>query len=209
MNIELAGSQKYCLLLFNFGLCLVACIVSKEMGSRSGGAPPVIGRKQSDLKKSFNVAVRSLLTACPKQEFSKAFPNFTSAEQERLHQLFIQVITSLHGNLEDEFESLCLETQVGTALDTVEQLVEEQFLDPLFSDKTNIMDAVHHLSMAKQAEVQYLQGVLERAEEHNHLVQARVELLKNKTQEASSTTDVVEKFRGGILGYGEHKMSGF
>ncbi|XVE99982.1 hypothetical protein REPUB_Repub03eG0246900 [Reevesia pubescens] len=63
------------------------------MASRSeGGAPPTIGRRQSDLKRSFNLAVRSLLTTCPKQEFSKAFPNFTSAEQQRLHQLFIQAL---------------------------------------------------------------------------------------------------------------------
>ncbi|EOY25373.1 Embryo defective 3006, putative isoform 2 [Theobroma cacao] len=181
------------------------------MGSNGGGAaPPLIGlgRRQSDLRKSFNLAVRSLLTTCPKQEFSKAFPNFTSAEQERLHQLFIQVITSLHGNVEDEFKSLCQETQVATALDTVEQLVEEQHLDPLISDKTNIMDVVHNLSTAKKAEIQYLRGLLERAEEHNHLIQARVELLKNRRQEVSSTKDV-EKVRGGILSYGEHKMSGF
>ncbi|XVE57281.1 hypothetical protein DITRI_Ditri04bG0078900 [Diplodiscus trichospermus] len=180
------------------------------MGSTSGvGAPTLIGRRQSDLKKSFNLAIRSLLTTCPKQEFSKAFPNFTSAEQERLHQLFIQVITSLHGNIEEEFESLCLETQVGTALDTVEQLVEEQCIDPLFSDRSNVMEAVHHLSKAKKAEIQYLRGLLERAEEHNRIIQARVELLKNKTQEVSGRTDVVEKLRGGILSYGEHKMSGF
>ncbi|GMN74516.1 hypothetical protein TIFTF001_053865 [Ficus carica] len=35
-----------------------------------------------------------------------------------------QVASSLHGNIE-----------VGTALDNVEQLVEEQALDPLRSDK--------------------------------------------------------------------------
>ncbi|GMN70768.1 hypothetical protein TIFTF001_055071, partial [Ficus carica] len=45
-----------------------------------------------------------------------------------------QVASSLHGNIEEELESLCIETQVGTALDTVEQLVEEQALDPLHSD---------------------------------------------------------------------------
>lgn len=161
------------------------------------------------MKKSFKLAVRSLLTNCPNQEFSKSFPNFTSAEQERLHQLFIQVISSLHGSIEEEFESLCLEAQVGAALDTVEQLVEEQSLDPLFPDKTNVMDAVHYLSTAKKAEIQYLRGLLERAEEHNRLIQARVELLKNKTQEASDTTDVVEKLKSGILSYGELKMSGF
>ncbi|WRX22658.1 hypothetical protein QQP08_015145 [Theobroma cacao] len=157
----------------------------KKMGCNGGvAAPPLIGlgRRQSDLKKPFNVAVRSLLTTCPKQEFSKAFQNFTSAEQERIHQLFIQ------------------ETQVATALETVEQLVEEQHLDPLFSDKTNIMDVVHNLSTAKKAGIQ--------AEEHNRLIRARVELLKNRKQEVSSMKDV-EKVRGGILTYGEHKISGF
>ncbi|PPD69666.1 hypothetical protein GOBAR_DD33445 [Gossypium barbadense] len=95
------------------------------MDSRNGGGPvTTIGKRQSDLKKSFKLAVRSLLTTCPTQEFSKAFPKFSSIEQEHLHQLFIQVITSLHGNIE-----------VGDALDTVEQLVEEQSLDPLSSDR--------------------------------------------------------------------------
>ncbi|KAK6279436.1 hypothetical protein POUND7_019703 [Theobroma cacao] len=103
----------------------------KKMGSNGGGAaPPLIGlgRRQSDLKKPFNVAV----------------------------------ITSLHGNIEDEFKSLFQETQVATALDTVEQLVEEQHLNPLFSDKTNIMDVVHNLSTAKKAGIQYLSGLLEK-----------------------------------------------
>ncbi|OMO91312.1 hypothetical protein CCACVL1_07166, partial [Corchorus capsularis] len=108
------------------------CTKQKKMGSKIGGVE--LGRKQSDLKKSFKLAVRSLLTTCTAQDFSNAFPNFTRAEQERLHQIFLQVITSLHGNIEDEFESLCQELQVGTALDTVDQLVGEQCLDPLFSD---------------------------------------------------------------------------
>ncbi|KAK8975437.1 hypothetical protein V6N11_057528 [Hibiscus sabdariffa] len=164
------------------------------MGSRNGGGPvTAIGKRQSDLKKSFNLAVRSLLTTCSAQEFNKAFPNFTNVERERLHQLFIQVITSLHGNVEDEFESLCHETQVGVALDTVEQHVEEQCLDPLFSERSNVMDTVQSLSTAKKAEIHYLRGLLERAEEHNRQIQARVDLLKNNAQEASDTTHVVEK----------------
>ncbi|KAK6266220.1 hypothetical protein QUC31_017057 [Theobroma cacao] len=103
----------------------------KKMGSNGGGAAPQLiglGRRQSDLKNPFNVAV----------------------------------ITSLHGNIEDEFKSLFQETQVATALDTVEQLVEEQHLNPLFSDKTNIMDVVHNLSTAKKAGIQYLSGLLEK-----------------------------------------------
>ncbi|MBA0563667.1 hypothetical protein Golob_008638, partial [Gossypium lobatum] len=143
------------------------------MDSRNGGGPvTTIGKRQSDLKKSFKLAVRSLLTTCPTQEFSKAFPKFSSIEQEHLHQLFIQV---------------------GDALDTVEQLVEEQSLDPLSSDRTNVMDAVHNLSAAKKAEIHYLRGLLERAEEHNRLIQARVDLLRNKTQEVPDIKDVIGK----------------
>ncbi|KAK8658838.1 hypothetical protein V6N13_029057 [Hibiscus sabdariffa] len=138
------------------------------MGSRNGGGPiTAVGKRQSDLKKSFNLAVRSLLTTCS-----------------------AQVITSLHGNVEDEFESLCHETQVGVALDTVEQHVEEQSLDPLFSERSNVMDTVQSLSTAKKAEIHYLRGLLERAEEHNRQIQARVDLLKNNTQEVLDTTHV-------------------
>ncbi|XP_043817136.1 uncharacterized protein LOC110623994 isoform X4 [Manihot esculenta] len=96
---------------------------------------PLVGSRYSDFTKSFKLAIRSLLTSCSKEEFIKAFSNFSSAEQESLHRLFVQVITSLHKMIEDEFESLSLETLVGTTLDTVDQLVEEQSLDPLFSNK--------------------------------------------------------------------------
>ncbi|KAJ0039151.1 hypothetical protein Pint_22439 [Pistacia integerrima] len=86
----------------------------------------LVGSRQSDLNKSFKLAIHSLLTTCSKQEFSKAFNNFTASEQDSLHRLFIQfqVITSLHENIE-----------AGNTLDTVEQLVEEQGLDPLSLDK--------------------------------------------------------------------------
>uniref|UniRef100_A0A2N9HA23 Uncharacterized protein n=1 Tax=Fagus sylvatica TaxID=28930 RepID=A0A2N9HA23_FAGSY len=67
----------------------------------------------SDLKKSFHLALRPLLTACSNQELCKAFPMFSNAEQQHLHRLFLQVLTSLHENIEDEFQSLCLQTQIG------------------------------------------------------------------------------------------------
>ncbi|KAK6947101.1 Nuclear MIS12/MIND complex subunit PMF1/Nnf1 [Dillenia turbinata] len=78
---------------------------------KKGQLPPP-GSRQLNLRKSFKLGVRSLLTACPKE-----------------------VITSLHGNIEDEFESLCRETQVGTTLDSIEEHVQEQTLDPLYIDK--------------------------------------------------------------------------
>ncbi|XP_057964332.1 uncharacterized protein LOC131155312 isoform X1 [Malania oleifera] len=151
------------------------------------------GLRQLNLKKSFKLGGRSLLTACSKEEFSKAFPRFTAAEQESLHRLFIQVITSLHENIEDEFESLCLETQVGTILDTVEQIVEEHSLDPLSSDKTSVGDIKFNLSTAKRHEILYLKDRLEAAEEQNRLIRARIEHLKKERECFSDTSDAVQK----------------
>ncbi|KDP24995.1 hypothetical protein JCGZ_23978 [Jatropha curcas] len=159
--------------------------------------PPVSSR-HSDFSQSFKLAIRSLLTSCPKEEFVKAFSNFSSKEQENLHYLFIQVITSLHKMIEDEFESLCHETQVRTTLDTVDQLVEEQSLNPLFSKKTNIMDVARELSIAKENEIRFLTDTLEKAEKQNRLLRDRIELLKKGRQNVSGAIDV-EKLRSGVL----------
>nr|GLL18071.1 uncharacterized protein LOC109149131 [Ipomoea trifida] len=163
-----------------------------------GGNP---GTRQTNLKKSFKLGVRSLLTACSKEEFCKAFSKFSPAEQERLHRLFIQVVSSLHENIEDEFESLCLETEAGTVLDTVEHLVEEQSLDPLSSEKTNIEETGQYLSETKKNEINYLMGMLEKAEEQKRLISSRLEFLKKDKQEFSGATDFVDKLRTGTLSY--------
>ncbi|XP_024022055.1 uncharacterized protein LOC21404952 isoform X2 [Morus notabilis] len=125
------------------------------------GASP-FGTRQADLKKSFKLAMRSLLIACSKQDICKAFPSFTSTEQECLHRLFIQVATSVHGNIEEEFESLFQETQIGIVLDTVEQLVEEQALDSLHSDKVNVVDVGQNVLTTKENEIQHLKNMLQR-----------------------------------------------
>ncbi|KAK6934619.1 hypothetical protein RJ641_034774 [Dillenia turbinata] len=138
------------------------------------------GSRQLNLKKSFKLGVRSLLTACPKEEFSKAFPKFTMLEQEVLHQLFVQVITSLHGNIEDEFESLCRETQVGTTVDSVEEHVQEQTLDPLYIDKIFCR-------------------LLGKAEKQRSSMLYRVATLRKEMQELSATADALYKLRSGIL----------
>ncbi|KAM7469793.1 hypothetical protein LguiA_007976 [Lonicera macranthoides] len=164
-------------------------------------SPP--GSRQLNVKKSFKVAMRTLLTVSSKEEFCKAFLKFTSSEQEVLHRLFIQVITSLHERIEDEFETVCLETQMGPTLDTVEHLVEEQSLDRLFPDKTNIGDIAQHLSATKKSELQYLMDMLEKAEEQKRIIKARVELLKKKSfQDLSGATDAIEKLKTGISNYG-------
>ncbi|XP_021892660.1 uncharacterized protein LOC110810711 [Carica papaya] len=154
------------------------------------------GTRRYDLKKSFKLAIRSLLTTCSRQEFSKVFSEFTSAEQESLYRLFVQVITSLHESIEDEFDSLCLETQVGMALDMVEQLLEEQGLDPLSSDKSNLRDVMHNLSTVKKNEIQRLMSTLERIEEENRLAETRIQLLKKGREDISDA-----KLKSGIVNY--------
>ncbi|XP_048424925.1 uncharacterized protein LOC125470216 isoform X1 [Pyrus x bretschneideri] len=165
-----------------------------------------MGTKELDMKKAFKLAIRSLLTPCSKQEFCQAFPNFTIAEQEHLHRLFIQVIASLHGNLEDEFQSACLETQVGTVLDTVEQLVEEQAMDPLSKDnyscRTNLMDVARDLSTMKKDEIQNLTQRLGMAKQQNHHLRDHIQLLKKERVDLSGLEDAVEKLRSGSLMYG-------
>ncbi|KAK9146262.1 hypothetical protein Sjap_006165 [Stephania japonica] len=137
--------------------------------------PP--GLKQANLKKSFKLGIRSLLTACSKEEFLKAFPTLDKAKQEYLYQLFIQVIASLHDNVEEEFESICFETKVGVALDTVEGLVEEKSLD-VPSDDTAIC---------------YLTNMLKMVAQHNQDMRVRVESLKKEKQDSLVSTDVTEK----------------
>ncbi|KAL1224724.1 hypothetical protein V5N11_027886 [Cardamine amara subsp. amara] len=169
----------------------------------SGHEMGVPGYRQSDLKKSFKSALRSLLTACSKHDFYDIFSKFSKAEQELLYRLYTQVVVNLHQTLEDEFDAQCHETQVGPILDTVEQLVEEQSLDPLFSDKTNVMDIANDLTTAKKSEIQKLSSLLQRAEEQNRQMEARIDLLRKQTQEVSGTADRVQKLKDGISGYFE------
>ncbi|KAL2544378.1 embryo defective [Forsythia ovata] len=159
------------------------------------------GTRQSNLKKSFKRALHSLLTACSKEEFCKAFPSFTAAEHERLHRLFIQVINSLHEDIEEEFESICLETQAGTVLDSVEELVEEYSLDPLLSEKSNVGATAQNLSEAKKSELHYLMGMLRKAEEQKRDIGAHLELLKREKHDFSSAENLLAELRTGILNY--------
>ncbi|KAH9607512.1 hypothetical protein KSS87_017442 [Heliosperma pusillum] len=143
------------------------------------------GLKRLNLIKSFRQSVRSLLTAFPFEDFSKAFPNFSEAQQDRLYQLYIQ----------DEFETLCQETQVGTILDTVEHFVEQQRLDPLSSQKTNIKQVKDDLLTTKKNEIFFLQDLLDKAEDEKHRIKARISLLKETHEETSVTTDAFEKLQ--------------
>ncbi|GAB2235504.1 hypothetical protein Droror1_Dr00025929 [Drosera rotundifolia] len=163
-----------------------------EESSKAGEAPP--GWRKWNLRKSFKAAARSILTAChSKEDFFKAFPGFTTAEQERLYKLFIQVIPSLNADIEDEFESLCREIQVDRILDTVEQTMEERYLDPLYSDKTYLGELKHDMSTAKKNEIFLLEGLLIEAEGYNRRARTRIEALKKKTEENSGAVEAAKK----------------
>ncbi|XP_052200330.1 uncharacterized protein LOC127806835 [Diospyros lotus] len=171
-----------------------------------GDPPSLPGSRQLNLKKSFKLGIRSLLTTCSKEEIFKAFEGFSKTEQEALHQLFIQVITSLHENLKEEFELLCLETQVGTILDTVEQLVEEQSLDSLFSDKTAVGDVCQDLASLKKNEIKHLMIMLQKGEESKRIARERVERLKKEVQGLPGAADLLRRSRAGILDDGKSKQ---
>ncbi|XP_006413987.2 uncharacterized protein LOC18029163 isoform X2 [Eutrema salsugineum] len=170
---------------------------------KSGHDTSIPGSRQSDLKKSFKSAVSSLLNACSRQDFLDIFSKFSGAEQKLLYQLYTQVIVDMHQTLENEFDAQCHEHQVGPILDKVEQLVEEQSLDPLFTDKTNVMDIANELTTAKKSEIQKLTALLQMAEEQNRQMEARISLLRKQPQEVSGTTNAIEKLKTGIMGYFE------
>ncbi|CAN4105192.1 unnamed protein product [Withania somnifera] len=157
----------------------------------------IAGTRQTNLKTAFDLGIHTLLTSCSKQAFCKAFPNFSPAEVERLHRLFIQVITSLHEDIKDEFESLCMETQAGPILNMVEQLVEEQNMDPLFPEKSNVEEVRNYLSEAKHNEISYLTTMLETAEEQKCAITSRLEVLNKERHDfsAAAAADLVNKIR--------------
>nr|XP_025682444.1 uncharacterized protein LOC112783627 isoform X3 [Arachis hypogaea] len=150
------------------------------------------GNNFSDLTKSFSLALRSLLTSCSNQEFNQAFSTFTDTETQFLHRLFLQLITSLHENIE-----------VGATLDAVEEVIEERDLDPLFSERSNIMDVAEDLSAAKKNEIQHLKEMVQLGEEKNQMLRSRLQLLREGRQVSSGAFQAVEKqFRSMNLSYG-------
>ncbi|KAK2355501.1 embryo defective [Trifolium repens] len=160
-----------------------------------------IGYRFSTLNKSFKFALRSLLTSCSKEEFFKAFSSFTNTEKDFLHRLFLQVITSLHEGIEEDFEAICHKTKVGATLDAVEEIVEEQDLDLLFTNRSNIADVVENLSTTKKNEIQHLMHMVQLGEEHNQRLRKQLQLLKEGSQVLSDASHAVEKIRSMNLNY--------
>ncbi|XP_027917243.1 uncharacterized protein LOC114176399 isoform X3 [Vigna unguiculata] len=180
-----------------------------EHGAKASQLPSNgIGSRFSNLEKSFKYSIRSLLTSCSKEEFYKAFSSFSNTEREFLHRLFLQVITSLHENLEEGFQTICLQTQAGATLDAVEEIVEEQDLDVLFSDRSNITDVSENLSMAKKKEIQHLMHMVQSGEEHNQVLRTRLQMLREDNKVLSGASQAVKKFKSMNLNYGANSGDG-
>uniref|UniRef100_A0ACD5YD42 Uncharacterized protein n=1 Tax=Avena sativa TaxID=4498 RepID=A0ACD5YD42_AVESA len=148
--------------------------------------------RHGNLDRSFKLAARSLLTAFSREDVNRAFPSFTDAERERLYQMFIHVIKSLHGNIEEEFQKFCNEIEVATALDKVDQFVEEQNLDVLSADKTSIEDVKERMSKEKKDEIEHLKGLLEKTEETINALKTRIERVK-EGEDMDDTRDLLKK----------------
>ncbi|RAL40394.1 hypothetical protein DM860_006464 [Cuscuta australis] len=157
-----------------------------------GGNPLM---RQTGMKRSFRFGIHASLTACSQEDFRKAFAKFTPTEQEHLHRFFTEVVSSMQKSIEDEFEDICRDVEVGKVLDTVELLVEEHHLDPLSSQKSDINEAWKHLLEIKKAEVNHLMGMVEKAEEQKRLLSSRIESLKNERTDVLGATDFLDKLR--------------
>ncbi|XP_027347857.1 uncharacterized protein LOC113859246 [Abrus precatorius] len=173
------------------------------LGTNASLSPTTgFGSRFSNLKKSFKYSLRSLLTSCSKEDFLKSFSSFSDTEKELLHRIYLQVITSLHENVEDGFETICLQTQAGATLDAVEEIVEEQDLDLLSADRSNIMDVAENLTAAKKNEIKQLMHMVQLGEQHNQMKRTRLQLLREGSQVLSGASQAVEKFRSMNMNYG-------
>ncbi|CAK8562091.1 unnamed protein product [Lathyrus sativus] len=163
--------------------------------SNASTTTTAIGSRFSILNKSFKVALRSMLTSRPKEEFVKEFPTFTNAEKNYLHRLYLQAMNSFQEAFEEEFEAICLKIKLGAVLDAVEEIVEEQELDPLFSKRSNIVDTAESLSLAKKNEIQHLKHMVQLGEENNQRLRNQLQLLKENSQLLSGVSHAIEKFK--------------
>ncbi|KAF5189464.1 embryo defective [Thalictrum thalictroides] len=175
--------------------------MEEQLGNSA--SPCSVGSKHLNLNKSFKMGIRSMLTTCSKQDFLKPFSSINKSKQDALYRLFIRVITSLHQNIEEHFESICLEAQVGATLDTVEKLVEEQTLDILFNDETNLANVKQEVSRAKKDEIAFLTNMLEVEVEKNNRMKAHIDSLKKGSVDSLGTADAVEKLRSWNPNYGK------
>ncbi|CAN6448919.1 unnamed protein product [Victoria cruziana] len=164
---------------------------------------PASSLKFLNLRKSFKLAIHPLLTACSREGFDSVFSVLDESERQTLHKLLMKVIASLHESVQEEFESICHETKVHTAFELVEQLVEEQSLDTLHAEKTNLVQVREQLMKTKLDEIHCLRTMLAKAGERNCLLRSRLESLKEGRADASIAATLVEKLKGSNRQYGQ------
>ncbi|KAL5699259.1 hypothetical protein ACHQM5_030189 [Ranunculus cassubicifolius] len=160
---------------------------------QDGGNPPS-GVRQLNLKKSFKLAIRAMLTACSKQDVMNAFPTLDKSKQEALYQLFVKIVMSSHKIIQEDFESICVETNAGEILDTVEQLVEERSLDVLYGD-TSLVDARRVVVKSKKDEIEYLKNQLKKVRKEKNDVKEKMELVNKERVECMEIGEDVERLR--------------
>ncbi|WOK92716.1 hypothetical protein Cni_G01407 [Canna indica] len=171
-----------------------------------GPSDAPISSRHSNLRRSFELGIRPVLTAFSKEDVWRAFPTYTDGERERLYLMLVQVIKSLHESIEEEFKSICQETKVGTTLDMIEQLVEEHNLDVLAADKTDIVDIKEKISNVKKDEIQSLTSLLHEIEAQNNVMKACIESLKTNV-DFSTAPDIMEQLRSWNGKFGKHHGS--
>ncbi|RZC69524.1 hypothetical protein C5167_032637 [Papaver somniferum] len=157
--------------------------------------------RELKLKKAFKMIARTLLTACSREVIAELHENIEVTTDAGVNGIvaFItpasaQITPLVVMALLEDFESICAETQVAATFDKVEQLEEEQKLDTLAQDKTNLLDVKQELSRAKKAEISYLTSALEKAVAQNLQMKTHIESLRIDRQDYS-VPDAVKKLR--------------
>ncbi|KAJ3692428.1 hypothetical protein LUZ60_012778 [Juncus effusus] len=164
------------------------------MEAESSAAPAILSARYQNLKSSFKMAVRSLLSACSREDVNRVFEGFTDKEKKNIYGMLVQLIKSLHANLEVDFNRFCEETEVGAILDKVDEMIEEQSLDELSSNSIDFGDMKEKIKQVKKDEITYLTSMLQKVEKSNNEMKSRIELLRNN-QDLPSIKGAVEKLR--------------
>ncbi|GLJ48759.1 hypothetical protein SUGI_1028330 [Cryptomeria japonica] len=149
----------------------------------------------SRLRQSYTFATHSLLKACSKEEFLKIVSSFKQSYQETLYQLYLKIIASMHENIQDEFESICQETQVMAALGTIEQLIENKKFDVLHEDNTSVNDVKQEIAKRKLCEIHYLKNMLEKVQEQNEKDEKYLEVLRKSVDDLPNANSAVSKLK--------------
>ncbi|KMZ57821.1 hypothetical protein ZOSMA_81G00390 [Zostera marina] len=164
--------------------------------------PAPVGMRYRNLKTSFKLALKSLLEKCSKEDVYAILSSssFSEVEKKAFHRFFVQVTRRLHETVHEEFEAICEKTQVGSILNTVEQLVDEQSLASLSRENTIFEDMEKKIVRVKKDEVSYLMNTIKEIEEKNNHMKTRIASLKsNQNSRTASATASLAMVLGDIV----------